>query len=37
MSGYVALPDAPTAADGQRWVATSLAYVGALPPKKKKA
>ena len=34
MTGYVTLPAALATADAQRWVAASLAYVGALPPKK---
>ncbi len=36
MTGYVTLPTAMGTADAQRWVAASLAYVGALPPKKAK-
>ena len=36
MTGYVTLPTKMSMADAQRWVAASLAYVGALPPKKAK-
>ena len=37
MGGYVTLPAALGADEAQRWIAASLAHVGALPPKKKKA
>jgi TfoX/Sxy family transcriptional regulator of competence genes len=37
MGGYLTLPAAQSADEAQRWVAASLAYVAALPPKKKKA
>ncbi len=34
MGGYVALPPSLVGSpDGDRWIARSLAYVGALPPK----
>ena len=36
MGGYVTLPATLGADQAQRWVAVSLAYVGALPPKKRK-
>jgi len=37
MGGYVTLPPALVGTpDGARWVARSLAHVGALPPKKTK-
>ena len=36
MGGYVALPAETTEAEARKWVATSLAYVAALPAKKKK-
>jgi TfoX/Sxy family transcriptional regulator of competence genes len=36
MGGYVSLPATLTAAAVQQWVATSLDYVSALPPKAKK-
>jgi len=37
MSGYVTLPVALSADEARRWVATSLAYVETLPPKKQKS
>ncbi len=36
MGGYVSLPADMTQAETRRWAATSLAYVAALPPKKKR-
>jgi TfoX/Sxy family transcriptional regulator of competence genes len=36
MGGYVSLPPTFSDADAEKWIARSLAYVGALPPKKKK-
>lgn len=36
MGGYVSLPPQMTEADAKKWIAASLAYVGALPPKAKK-
>jgi len=36
MGGYITLPAATTSAEANRWVARSLEYVGALPPKKPK-
>jgi TfoX/Sxy family transcriptional regulator of competence genes len=36
MGGYITLPAAITTAEANRWVARSLEYVGALPPKKPK-
>ena len=36
MGGYVTLPVGWTPAQAKEWVATSLATVGALPPKKAK-
>ena len=37
MGGYVTLPASMVgSADGARWVAKSLEYVAALPPKPKK-
>ena len=36
MGGYVTLPAGWTPAQAEEWVATSLAMVGALPPKKAK-
>ena len=36
MGGYVTLPAGMTAAEAKRWAGRSLAYVGALPPKKPK-
>ncbi len=36
MGGYVTLPAAIAADEEARWVASALAYVGALPPKTKK-
>ncbi|HLZ29050.1 MAG TPA: TfoX/Sxy family protein [Chloroflexota bacterium] len=36
MGGYVTLPAALTSAEAMRWIARSLDYVGALPPKKAK-
>ncbi len=36
MGGYVTLPPGLSAAEMGRWVAASLAYVAALPPKKPK-
>jgi TfoX/Sxy family transcriptional regulator of competence genes len=36
MGGYITLPAATTSAEANRWVARSLEYVGALPPKKSK-
>lgn len=35
MGGYITLPGALGADETQRWIAASLAHVGALPPKKK--
>ncbi len=35
MGGYVTLPDAMTTAEAESWIAAALAYVGALPPKKR--
>jgi TfoX/Sxy family transcriptional regulator of competence genes len=37
MGGYVTVPEGWSAADAGPWVAKSLATVGALPPKVKKA
>jgi len=36
MGGYVSLPTTFGDAETQHWIARSLAYVSALPPKKKK-
>ena len=36
MGGYVSLPATFTQAEAKTWIATSLAYVSALPPKSKK-
>jgi len=36
MGGYVTLPPALDGAEGARYIAASLEYVGALPPKKPK-
>jgi TfoX/Sxy family transcriptional regulator of competence genes len=36
MGGYVSLPSGIGETDARRWVAISLAHVGALPAKKKK-
>jgi TfoX/Sxy family transcriptional regulator of competence genes len=36
MGGYVTLPEGWTPAQAEEWVATSLAMVGAFPPKKAK-
>src|SRR5438105_6784515 len=36
MGGYVSLPTTLSEAEAQQWIARSLAYVVALPPKKKK-
>ena len=36
MGGYISLPAAFTEAEAKKWVATSLDYVSALPPKTKK-
>lgn len=36
MGGYVSLPATFTETEAQEWVATSLEYVSALPPKTKK-
>jgi TfoX/Sxy family transcriptional regulator of competence genes len=36
MSGYVSLPIPFTSAKAKPWIAKSLDYVGALPPKKAK-
>ena len=36
MGGYITLPTAFTSATAKAWVARSLEYVGALPPKKPK-
>jgi TfoX/Sxy family transcriptional regulator of competence genes len=36
MGGYLSLPAAFTEAESKQWVAISLTYVGALPPKTKK-
>jgi TfoX/Sxy family transcriptional regulator of competence genes len=36
MGGYLSLPASFSDADARKWVARSLAYVGTLPPKKKK-
>jgi TfoX/Sxy family transcriptional regulator of competence genes len=36
MGGYVSLPMALSDDQAKAWIARSLAYVGALPPKKKK-
>jgi TfoX/Sxy family transcriptional regulator of competence genes len=37
MGGYASLPTGCSPAVAERWVATSLETVGALPPKEKKA
>jgi TfoX/Sxy family transcriptional regulator of competence genes len=37
MGGYLTLPTALTSAEAKRWIARSLEYVGALPPKKPKS
>ena|SRR6266849_5119389 len=36
MGGYITLPAAFASAEAKQWVARSLEYVGALPPKKTK-
>ena len=36
MGGYVTLPPNLNAVEAERWITAALAYVGALPPKKKK-
>jgi TfoX/Sxy family transcriptional regulator of competence genes len=36
MGGYVSLPTTFSEAEAKQWVATSLDYVGLLPPKTKK-
>jgi TfoX/Sxy family transcriptional regulator of competence genes len=36
MGGYVSLPQKLDDAQTRQWIARSLAYVGAMPPKKKK-
>ena len=36
MGGYVTLPAGFDEAEARAWIGRSLAYVGALPPKKKK-
>ena len=36
MGGYITLPAAIGVSEAKRWVARSLEYVGALPPKKPK-
>jgi hypothetical protein len=37
MGGYVSLPTTFSEAEAKQWVATSLDYVSALPPKTKKS
>jgi TfoX/Sxy family transcriptional regulator of competence genes len=37
MGGYITLPTAFTSAKAKPWIAKSLEYVGALPPKKPKS
>ncbi len=36
MGGYVSLPITLSEAEAKQWIAKSLAYVSALPPKRKK-
>jgi hypothetical protein len=36
MSGYVSLPASFTSTKARPWIAKSLDYIGALPPKKPK-
>jgi TfoX/Sxy family transcriptional regulator of competence genes len=36
MGGYVSIPPALPETEAKQWIATSLDYVGALPPKTKK-
>jgi TfoX/Sxy family transcriptional regulator of competence genes len=36
MGGYVSLPGTLTEAEAKQWIARSLAYVSALPPRRKK-
>ena len=37
MGGYVTLPGSMSDAEAKQWIATSLAHVAALPPKKPKS
>lgn len=36
MGGYVSLPEAMSESEAREWIARSLDYVSALPPKRKK-